>query len=68
MTIRERLGDNYESIVLKDDPSCTWGGVEYEGETLGEFMDTIEMSPDGDYETLIIACKICGIKCPEEEE
>lgn len=68
MTIRERLGDNYESIVLKDNPSCTWGGVEYEGEMLGEFMESVEISPDEEYEMLVIACKECGIKCPEEKE
>lgn len=35
---------DFESIVLEDDNSCSYGGTSYEGETLGDFMKSVKIS------------------------
>ena len=49
------------NIVLEDDDTET-GGVGFEGETLGEFLDSVDMTGETDIDIINKVLKDCGIK------
>lgn len=61
VTIREALGENYKSILLKDNESL-YGGKCDDNETLGMFMEGGNWTPEDDYGELCIDLEQCGLK------
>ena len=59
--LRERYGIDFENIVLEDDDDCPFGGVSYEGETLGNFMKTVKINEDFNFIQLQIVLVENGI-------
>lgn len=59
--LRERYGIDFENIVLEDDDNCSFGGTNYEGETLGNFMRTIKINEDFNFIQLQIVLVENGI-------
>lgn len=63
LTIPEKLGKDYRDIILVDD-SGDIGGISHENETLGEFMDTVDLTAEDSYADLKLAMVDCGVALP----
>ena len=61
VSIKEALGKNYKNIILQDNESIC-GGVSYNNETLGMFMNYFKIKETDDYGDLCIKLERCGIK------
>lgn len=59
--LKERYGIDFENIVLEDDDNCPFGGISYEGETLGNFMKTVKINEDFNFIQLQIVLVENGI-------
>lgn len=63
--LKNELGKDYKDIELEDD-NTEFGGIDFVGETLGHFLDTIEEEPKT-LEELNKILKECGIKELKEQ-
>lgn len=63
--LEKELGPNWRDIELKDDDSLE-GGVSYEGETLGHFIDEVGTEDIKSLEDLNSALRECGIQPVEK--
>lgn len=55
-----------KEILLEDDDNPLVGGLAFEGESLQDFMDSVELDPDMRVNTLQRQLRECGIKEIEE--